>query len=62
MSIGTIVYPAIPKSVEKGVPQSSPFDSRDVVIYCLSGALMLVVIALIVVLLRQQGNLGLAIR
>ncbi len=53
MSIGTICYRAISKPQPKEaevVSQSSPFDSRDIAIYCLSGALILVVVALIVLL------------
>jgi hypothetical protein len=57
MSIGTICYPAISKPEPKkteGVSQSSSFDSRDIAIYCLSGALILVVVALIVLLATRQ--------
>jgi hypothetical protein len=52
MSIGTIVYPAIPKVAEKEVadPQASRFDGRDIAIVCLSGALVLVVVALVILL------------
>ena len=52
MSIGTIVYPAITKTDEKKavVQQTSPFDGRDVAIICLSGALVLMVIVLVVLL------------
>lgn len=49
MSIGTICYPAMPKAKETEVTVS-PFDGRDIAIYCLSGALILVVVALIVLL------------
>jgi len=60
MSIGTICYPALspkltesnaaPREVAPSSALESFFDSRDTAIYCLSGALILVVIALIVVL------------
>ena len=57
MSIGTICYPAMskpePEKTGSTISKSSDFDSRDIVIYCLSGALILVVIALIVVLVSK---------
>jgi hypothetical protein len=59
MSIGTICYPAISKPEPEEKEVVSPFDSRDIAIYCLSGALILVVVALIIVLAtRQQANYG----
>jgi hypothetical protein len=63
MSIGTICYPAMskpePEKTGSTISKSSDFDSRDIVICCLSGALVLVVVALIVVILsRQQVNYG----
>ncbi len=58
MSIGTICYPAIskpePEKTGSTISKSSDFDSRDIAIYCLSGALVLVVIALIVVLVSKS--------
>jgi hypothetical protein len=55
MSIGTICYPAISKPEPKKTEITvSPFDSRDIAIYSLSGALILVVIALIVLLATRQ--------
>lgn len=59
MSIGTICYPAMskpepePEKTGSTISKSSDFDSRDIAIYCLSGALILVVIALIVVLVSK---------
>jgi hypothetical protein len=41
---------ASPNGEEKAISQTTSFDSRDIAIFCLSGALVLVVIALIVVL------------
>ncbi len=59
MSIGTICYPAMPKPAEKQIEvEQTSFDSRDVAIVCLSGAMVLVLIALIIVLARQPANYG----
>ena len=53
MSIGTISYPAMPNGEERAVSKSTPFDSRDIVIYCLSGVIVLLVIALVVILANR---------
>ncbi len=59
MSIGTICYPAMskpePEKTGSTISKPSDFDSRDIAIYCLSGALVLVVIALIVLLASRTA-------